>query len=262
MSEESIANNSDDLENPEHIIDEIDLVLGELKTQFVEGAIHFGQEQERIQIIRPEWKKLSSTDVSNSDQAQIYASGVHALAAYRDELKDYKNAVYPYIDEMFRYSPSTGGTVSVTSSTTTLISTKTLDLTSYIQEPSIDENKEIQSKLRNIDPALEKTYLAIREVLYGTVADPERGALYLIRQTFDHLFGTLAPDNFVMSSKFFKSKTDKEKDSVTRHERLMYAAHTHIGNNFRNNARNRFVPTYARCIRWSQQSAYTWHIKP
>jgi hypothetical protein len=236
MSEEPIKNNSDNLENPENIIDEIDSVLGDLKARFAEGAIHFGQEQERIQIIRPEWGKLSSTDVSDPDQAQIYASGVHALAAYRDELRDYKNTVYPHIDDMFRYSPSTGGTISVTSSTSTLISIKTPDLTSYILEPSIEENKEIQSKLRNIDPALEKTYLAIREVFYGTVADPERGALYLIRQTFDHLFGTLAPDDSVRSSKFFKPKADKEKDSVTRHERLMYAAHTHIGNNSRRNA--------------------------
>jgi len=236
MSEEQIKNSPDDLEDPEHIIDEIDSVLGDLKARFVEGAIHFGQEQERIRIIRPEWEKLSSADVSDPDQAQLYVSGVHALAAYRDELRDYKNTAYPYIDDMFRYSPSTDGTISVTSSTTTLISIKTPDLTSYILEPSTEENKEIQIKLRNIDPALEKTYLAIREILYGTTSDPERGALYLIRQTFDHFFGALAPDDAVRSSRFMKLKADKNRDIVTRHERLMYAAHTHIGNNSRRKA--------------------------
>jgi hypothetical protein len=236
MSEEPIKNNPDDLENPEHIIDEIDSMLGDLKARFVEGAIHFGQEQERIKVIRPEWEKLSSANVSDPNQVQIYASGVQALAAYRDELRDYKNVVYPFTDEVLRYSPSTGSTVSVTSSTTTLISITTPDLTSYILEPSIEENKEIQNKLRNIDPSLEKTYSAIREVLYGTVSDPERGALYLIRQTFDHFFGTLAPDDAVRSSKFFRPKIDKDKDNVTRHERLMYAAHTHIENNSRRKA--------------------------
>jgi predicted pPIWI-associating nuclease len=236
MSEEPIENNSDDLEKPERIIDEIDSMLGDLKARFVEGAIHFGQEQERIQIVRPEWEKLSSADVIDPDQAQIYASGVHALAAYRDELRDYKNTVYPYIGDMLQYSPSTGGTVSVTSSTTTIISTTVVDLTSYILEPSIEENKEIQNKLRNIDPALEKTYLAIREILYGTASDPERAALYLIRQTFDHFFAALAPDDAVRSSTFFKPKADKNKNAVVRHERLMYAAHTHIGNNSRRKA--------------------------
>ena len=238
MSEEPIENNPEDLENPEHIIDEIDSMFGDLKSRFVEGAIYFGQEQERIQIIRPEWQKLSSADVSDPEHAQIYASGVHALAAYRDEIREYKNSVYLQIDDILRYSPSTGGTISVTSSTSTLtvssvISTPTPNLPSYILEPSIEENKEIQNKLTNIDPALEKTYSAIREVLYGTVSDPERAALYLIRQTFDHFFGTLAPDDAVRTSKFFKPKVDQDKDKVTRHERLMYASHTHIGNNSR-----------------------------
>lgn len=238
MSEEPIENNPDDLENPEHIIDEIYSMFGDLKARFVEGAIYFGQEQERIQSIRPEWQKLSSGDVSDPGQAQIYASGVHVLAAYRDELRDYKNLVSPQIDGILRYSPSTSGTVSVTSSTGTLTmstfaSTPPPNLTSYILEPSIEENKEIQNKLTNIDPALEKTYSAIREVFYGTASDPERAALYLIRQTFDHFFGALAPDDAVRTSKFFKPKADKDKEKVTRHERLMYASHTHIGNNSR-----------------------------
>jgi hypothetical protein len=236
MDEEPIEINSGDLENPEEIIDDIDSMLGDLKGRFIEGAILFGQEQERIQVIRPEWEKLSSAYVSDPDQVQIYASGVHALASYRDELRDYKNLVFPLTDDMLRYSPSTSGTVSVTSSTTTFISTKIPDLTSYILEPSVEENKEIQDKLSNIDPALEKTYSAIREILYGTVSDPERGALYLIRQTFDHFFATLAPDDAVQSSKFFKQKDEKDKNIVTRHERLMYAAHTHIGNGSRSKA--------------------------
>jgi hypothetical protein len=236
MDEEPVESNPDDLENPEKIIDEIDSMLGDLKGRFIEGAIRFGQEQERIQVIRPEWEKLASAYISDPEQVQIYASGVHALAAYRDELRDYKNSVFPLTDDILRYSPSTSGTVSVTSSTTTIISTRMPDLTSYILEPSVEENREIQSKLSSIDPALEKTYSAIREILYGTVSDPERGALYLIRQTFDHFFATLAPDDSVRSSKFFKQKGEKDKNSVTRHERLMYAAHTHIGNTSRRKA--------------------------
>ena len=139
MDEEPIENNPKDLENPEKIIDEIDSALGHIKARFVEGAIHFGQEQERIQKIRPEWEKLSTTDVSDPDQAQIYASGVHALSAYRDELNDYKNMVYPITDDLLRRSPSTGGTISVTSSTTAFLSVSTSDLASYVLEPSHSE---------------------------------------------------------------------------------------------------------------------------
>jgi hypothetical protein len=80
MNEEPTANNLKDLENPEKIIDEIDSVLGDLKARFIEGAIHFGQAQERIQKIRPEWERLSTIDVSTSDQAEIYVSGMYALS--------------------------------------------------------------------------------------------------------------------------------------------------------------------------------------
>lgn len=236
MDEAPNENDPKDLENPEHIIDEIDSSLGDLKARFVESAIHFGQEQERIQKIRPEWEKLSSTDVFDEEQAQIYASGVRALAAYRDEMNDYKKVVFQFTDDLLQQSPSSDSTVALTTSTTSFVlSVSTPDLTSYILEPTQSENEDILKKLRAIDPALEKTYSAIREVLYGTVSDPERAALYLIRQTFDHLFGALAPDDLVRSSKFFKLKDGKDENLVTRHERLMYAAHTHISNSSHRN---------------------------
>jgi hypothetical protein len=236
MGEAPVHSNQEDIERPEQIIDEIDSILGGLKSRFSEAAIHFGQEQERIRQIRPEWENLASNDVTDEDLAKIYASGVNALAAFRDELTDYKNALNPLTGESLRIWPSTGGTISVTSSTTSFLSIKTPGRTSAILEPSYKENIEILEKLRAIDPALEKTYSAIREVLFGTVSDPERGALYLIRQTFDHFFSTLSPDDLVRSSRFFKPKEGQDKDRVTRHERLIYAAHTYIRNISRRNA--------------------------
>ncbi len=237
MSEEPNQDNPEDLEDPERIIDEIDSSFGDLKARFAEGAIYFGQEQERIQLIRSEWEKLSSTDVSDPDQVQIYASGVHALSAYRDELIDYKNMVFPLTDDLLRRSPPTGGTVSLTSTTSSFLRSVSIPtLASHLLEPTQSENEEILKKLKAIDPTLEKTYSGIREVLYGTVSDPERAALYQLRQTFDHFFGALAPDDLVRSSKFFKPKSDANRDRVTRHERLMYAAHTRIANGYRRNS--------------------------
>jgi hypothetical protein len=187
-------------------------------------------------VIDSAWEKLSTTDVSDPDQAQIFASGVHALAAYRDELNDFRSMAIPLTDHLLQQSPSTGGTITVTLSTSSFLSVSTPILTSYLLEPTKNENEIILSKLNAIDPTLVSTYSAIREVLYGTISDPERAGLYLIRQTYDHFFGALAPDDLVRSSSFFKPKTEGKEDRVTRHERLMYAAHTRIRNNSHRNA--------------------------
>jgi hypothetical protein len=237
MSQTPSEESPHDIENPERIIDEITASLEDLKARFSEGAIHFGQEEERIRIIRPTWEQLGSTDISDPDQARIYASGVHALSAYRDELADFRNMAIPLTDRILQQSPSTGGTIALTSSTSSfLLLVNTPNLASILLEPTQSDNEKILNRLNAIDPALANTYSAIREVLYGTRSDPERAALYLLRQTFDHFFGALAPDDIVRSSSFFKQKKGEKEDLVTRHERLMYAAHTHIQNSYRRNA--------------------------
>ena len=83
-------------------------------------------------------------------------------------------------------------------------------------------------RLRKLDPALADTFGAIKEVLYGTKSDPERAALYLIRQMFDHFFGLLAPDDLVRKSPYWEKKKGNNPDLVSRMERLKYAAYEHV----------------------------------
>jgi hypothetical protein len=237
MNQDASEEDRQDLEKPEKILDDIAASLEDLQTRFTEGAIRIGQDRERISAIRPIWQELSNSDVSDPGAAQVYASGVYALAAYRDELAEFRDRAIPVTDRLIRQLPSTDGTAVLTSSSFTLIRSSYIPaLTASLFEPTQSDHETIIKRLEGIDSALTKTYLAIREVLYGTTSDPERAALYLLRQTFDHLFSALAPNELVRSSKFFKPKDADKKELVTRHERLMYAAHTHITNVHRRNA--------------------------
>jgi len=65
-------------------------------------------------------------------------------------------------------------------------------------------------------------------VLYGTRSDPERVALYEMRQTYDHFFACLAPDEEVRKSKYYHEKSGNDKGKVFREERILYAANKHI----------------------------------
>lgn len=96
--------------------------------------------------------------------------------------------------------------------------------------PPPDRHKAYAQRLALVDPALGKTYQGIWEALYGTDADPERAATYLMRQAFDHFFSKFAPDDAVRNSPSRQKNVEGKKDNqVTRSERLEFTAVTHIG---------------------------------
>ncbi len=63
------------------------------------------------------------------------------------------------------------------------------------------------------DNALGKTYKEIDETLYGTISDPERATMFVVRQLYDHFFQVLAPDEEVRASKYWRNKKpEKDRD--------------------------------------------------
>jgi hypothetical protein len=83
--------------------------------------------------------------------------------------------------------------------------------------------KTLAGRLALIDPALGKVCAEIWQTLYGTSADPARSALFMIRQTWDHFFHSLAPDSEVRQSPFWTKKDGDKPDMVTREERIKFA---------------------------------------
>jgi len=84
------------------------------------------------------------------------------------------------------------------------------------------------SKLKKLDPALAASYEQIWETIYGTSSDKFRAALYMMRQVYDHFFATLAPDEEVRESEFWRPKETDKPNQIYRSERVRYAAAKHL----------------------------------
>lgn len=217
-----------DEERPEDIIDEMEQTLEELHSEFTEAATVIGEEKERIQAIRPVWQALANLDTESTEYANVYTTGTHALAAHRDQLNEIRDQFGTVGSQMSVISGSTDSTVAITAVTESFFSKGLVTVTpSPPTLPTKDEAKDVEGALRGLDPALHATYVGVREALYGTRSDPERAALYEIRQVFDHFFSILAPDDQVRESRYWSPKEGDKPNQVTRDERLRYAANTH-----------------------------------
>lgn len=216
-------------ERPEEIVDEIVASLDDLQGDLSEGAAIVGQEKERYVAIRPVWERLANTSIDDPDVAEVYLRGMGTLAAFRDELSEQKEQMGSIRVWVRTAVSSSDYGASATSTTASMFSeVEQIDVPEGLTLPRYGRYDETTEKLAELDPALADTHRAIREVLYGTRSDAERGALYLIRQMFDHFFGILAPDEDVRSSAYWTEKSGDGRNQVTRRERITYAAHTHI----------------------------------
>jgi hypothetical protein len=97
-----------------------------------------------------------------------------------------------------------------------------------IPVPNYYGQSNLADRFHKVDPALGKVCSQIWEALFGTIADPERAAMYMLRQTWDHFFDRLAPDEDVRSSPFFTKKPGDKPNLVHREERLRYALNTQV----------------------------------
>lgn len=83
-------------------------------------------------------------------------------------------------------------------------------------------------RLDKLDCELGKVYRSIWSSLLGNQENPERAAMYQMRHTYDTFFAIIAPDDKVRESLYFRKKTGKEPEKVSRKERLHYAANMRI----------------------------------
>jgi hypothetical protein len=126
------------------------------------------------------------------------------------------------------------GTIDTFSATTNVFST-TITVANvgeipYVPSPFRTEAEQsiLANRLAKLDPVLGNVYHQIWEVLYTTRSEPERTALYQMRQAFDHLFSCLSPDDAVRASQYWKQKEGDKLNQIDRRERIEYAAFTHV----------------------------------
>jgi len=213
-------------ERPDQIVGDIINNLNELHREFIKSSMEIGQAVEKYGKLQNCWKQLDESKINNPFLYQLYKNSSDFLSTARDEIiaqKRQAERLDIFIDKISRttdlISASTGSTVSM------------FNLDYVFDDPTFDTHDRFQQTthyLEKLDPSLARTYKSIPENLYCTNSDPARSALFMIRQSFDHLFNILAPDEDVRKSVFWKRKNGDHPNQVTRSERFNYALNKHV----------------------------------
>jgi len=219
----------EDLEKPEEVIDDIVFRLDELHEKFVETSANIGYARDAIQSVRPVWERLGNSETTDPDAMYLYKTNYKFLLLFRDEVRAYQEMATP-IFGLFNNTAGTASTFVSATGTTDVFIGNVADYapSDFLVFLTPNQHEIYTKRFMAFDEALGKTYQEIWEVLYGTRADPERAALYLIRQSFDHLFDKFAPDDEVRKSPFWTLKKGDKPEQVWRDEKIQYAAFSHV----------------------------------
>jgi hypothetical protein len=218
-------------EKPEEIIDEITSSLDDLHKEFVGVSEKIGYARDSLYSIRPIAERLGDSTSTDPGAVNLYRDDLDILYSIRDEVNSLMAEAYPFTSSVI---DTAGSAISYCSSTSTTASfvfraDANLDMELPVIHP-FHHLEDYSERISNFDYALGKTYREIWEILYGTRSDPERAALYLIRQAFDQIFFKLSPDDDVRASSFWSEKEGDTPNQIWRIERIHFAANTHVKN--------------------------------
>jgi hypothetical protein len=177
-----------------------------------------------IETTKPYWVQLAAESQSAETQ-QMVGSGIATITSIGNALGSIRQAYTPPVAEAQAVLITANFFGSNTAATSSLM--QIADTTQFnadaipIQDFLADRT--LATRFSKLDPDLGRACGEIWDCLYGTTADPERPALFMIRQTWDHLFEILAPDEEVRQSEFWKQKDAPRQDQVTREERFRFA---------------------------------------
>lgn len=219
--------NSDEIRRA---FEEAEKTVTELQSQYAQAAQSLGQVSSVLYTTKPYWVQLAAQSGGNATILPILESGKATVAEISHSLASVQPHQRPPVATLQSVSLSASFFGSNTAATSSLLplNGNTQFRVEAIPIPEFSTEKTLANRFATIDPALGKVCTEIWESLYGTLADPERSALFMIRQTWDHFFEYLAPDAEVRKSSFWTEKQGDRPDMVTREERFRFAVDRHV----------------------------------
>jgi len=231
-NKEISGNEKPDQINPEEfkrIFDTAEESAEKLHTSIVESAQYAGLILQVIKVSRRVYMVLARRSLEEPKFLPLVVGGMEIISYLTKNLEEIFNQ-YEKPKIYLRASADTASTFLYSSGTSTQFE-KTLqdEISPYLPEILLNRDRDSYAKrLETIDMSLGKTYKEAWESYYGTKSDPLRSALFLMRQTFDHFFNTLAPDDKVRASQYWGPKKGDEPYQIHRVERIEYSAFTYI----------------------------------
>lgn len=210
--------------------DKAENILDSLHLQFTDATQKLGVIRRTLQVSRNYWLPKAEEAEHDPSQQFIIGSGIGAVMGLNTTLSAVASAIDMPID-LINFAAATGITFGAnTAAASSFFPTTSLPTFNSLDLPPLDlpERPALAARLSKLSPELGAACSQAFECLYGTRADPERGAMYLFRQTWDHFFEALAPDDEVRNSKFWTTKPGEKPTQVFRSERINYAAEKHI----------------------------------
>ena len=212
-------------EEPENLFDETIKIADSLHQDLIDAATNAGYTRDTLARVKPYWVELSKQAIDDPSIVPIVYSGVEFMRSYRDELAVLQDQTKIPLSGLYSVAGTADTLIANTNSTSSIVIVTTVGEVPYAPNPLRREDDQTYTdRFAKIDPALGSTYNQIWESLYATRSDPERAALFLIRQAFDHLFDRLAPDADVRASEHWRSKEGDKPEQIYKLERIEYAA--------------------------------------
>ena len=201
----------------------------DLQKQSADAAQKAGQVLSVLNTTEDYWVRLAAQSGANSAAAGVLNSGVATIGQLEVSL----NAIQNNDSTLRQLNTASLSANLFASNTVATYSVLPLEgkyefKVNAVPVPNYYGETGLAERFEKIDPALAKVCREIWQALFGTNADPVRAALYMLRQTYDHFFGDLAPDEKVRASPYWKEKAGPKPELVTREERLRYAVETHV----------------------------------
>lgn len=219
--------------NIEELVDEFDKLqfkLEQIHDKFIDMTTRFGFASDAARNAKKNFEFISFHLDEHPEYAPIISSAYTQVVLMNQTLHGFDLELL----EISEGITSISGSLMTTCSTSgSIISTIDDDYKSSLITPSflITDSTSTCDKLSRLSLPLANTYKEIEQVFYATNADNTRAALSMMRQTFDHFFAIVAPDDDVRLSEFWEEKTNEDiPDLVTRREKIRYAIATRIKN--------------------------------
>jgi len=195
----------------------------------LESAEHAGYTRAAIHAVAPIYIKAAGESKNNPQLRSVAASGTRMAGSLTAELHYMAEISSPILARAQLVSSSATLLVASADTTASISFPGIFNLDEFEAPPFFAPNDDVTyTKLLKIDPPLAETYREVGQAFHGTTADSARAAISCMRQTIDHFFDKLAPEEAVRSSPFWEPKTGNDPMQITRRERMTYATHTHI----------------------------------
>lgn len=235
-SDEIIESESKEIINPEELIDEIEKAsfeTDELNTKFADATTKTGFAKASLDRMKDYVIKLIQSEEDPVTYNQVINTLGEEVRSYREEIGQVTIDSSPMFLKVDGLTSTAYSMVTTSGSLIDSIN-PTLEEDLFVPYQFKPNSEEIKTAFTTIDPSLFDIYKEIEEILYNTRADNIKMALAATRQTFDHFFHILAPDELVRASKYWEPKTKTDKpNQIYRIERIQYAIGTHVKDTFR-----------------------------